>query len=307
MHLLALSDLGWPRSLLSQLRAQFIQATQLLLPSLAPAINLYPLSTERWRWIGRLPYHSPPPFVSSSFISSKLQKGVTIPSRSHSSPHHSRSRTGAGTNIKLRPSVKFLPLFSLAPPPLRLSHTCGLTSEFHMKSKVGWVSTQCSEAGAEVKRSGPELSSHELTFPPAGWELEDLSKNIKTWGRKERELGSNPWRAPGCPSQLEGVTILSWTSGGAQGSPVGYWTHSLLASGPIWSMAFVKYGYSQELNIQIFSLLTTTWTLVNSMYTLYTAHRFPSCAIFPVFNPGQSVSSQLHRPHHGLWSVHVLQ
>ena len=71
--------------------------------------------------------------------------------------------------------------------------------------------TQCSKARAEGNRSGPELSPHEITFHPAGCELEETSKNIKTWGRNETELRSKPLHATGYPPQLEVGSILSLT------------------------------------------------------------------------------------------------
>lgn len=71
--------------------------------------------------------------------------------------------------------------------------------------------TQCSKARAEVNRSGPELSPHEVTFHPAGCELEDIKEHKDINIKKEiKQLGSNPLCATGYP-QLEVGTILSLT------------------------------------------------------------------------------------------------
>lgn len=49
--------------------------------------------------------------------------------------------------------------------------------------------TQCSKARAEVNRSGPELSPHEVTFHPAGCELEDIKEH------KDMRKKLNNWEA----------------------------------------------------------------------------------------------------------------
>lgn len=60
--------------------------------------------------------------------------------------------------------------------------------------------TQCSKARGEVNRSGPELSPHEVTFHPAGCELED----IKEYKDMRKKL--NNWEA----THYVLLATLSW-------------------------------------------------------------------------------------------------